>query len=540
MLRRIHRRFTVAFRSWVWAGGVAVMAGCSTPAEEVLVEQEELAETAPEVPLANPEAVLVPPSGDAWLVPLTMAVPVLELPRKGASRVGYLRAGERVSRSIEPVSFEDCPAGWYSVRPVGFVCAENDATTDLEHPVARAIQVPPNREQPLPYAYGFLRAVAPNYLRIPTKKEQFHREMRLARHLRNHKRLSYKWDALKAGANEVPLSAEGLATGGVPQDYEPPSMNVRFGGDGGEEVPWWLEEGTRQIPNLSTFRTPSYAMMAGRIKRHAGVALIGSFVGDKEAGGRRFAISTDARIIPADKIKADTGSPFHGVSIREVGLPVAFARKAGATWWSVSGGNVKRAEKVGWREFAPLSGKVKKIRGVKMVEAKDGRWLRSKDVKTASKPNSLPWFATGKRRWIRVSILSQTLTLWEGSTPVYATLISSGRDGMGDPKTTLSTPQGTFRIYQKHVTTTMDSDVADSEFELRDVPWVMYFKDGYAIHAAYWHDDFGRPRSHGCINLSPIDARQVFNWSLPDVPQDWHGSYAGEAFGKGTIIHIVP
>jgi lipoprotein-anchoring transpeptidase ErfK/SrfK len=175
-----------------------------------------------------------------------------------------------------------------------------------------------------------------------------------------------------------------------------------------------------------------------------------------------------------------------------------------------------------------------------MVEARNGRWLRSDDLKTAAKPSALPWFAKKKTRWIDVSIMSQTLVLYEGSDAVYATLISSGRDGIGDPKTTLSTPQGTFRIYQKHVTTTMDSNVADKEFELRDVPWVMYFKGGYALHGAYWHDDFGRARSHGCLNLAPIDARFVFNWTLPDVPPHWHAAYASDSFGKGTLVHIHP
>jgi hypothetical protein len=84
----------------------------------------------------------------------------------------------------------------------------------------------------------------------------------------------------------------------------------------------------------------------------------------------------------------------------------------------------------------------------------------------------------------------------------------------------------------------MDSREADTEFELRDVPWVMYFKGGYALHGAYWHDDFGRPRSHGCVNLAPIDARYVFEWSLPDVPQHWHGAYAGQTFGAGTVVRI--
>jgi lipoprotein-anchoring transpeptidase ErfK/SrfK len=150
----------------------------------------------------------------------------------------------------------------------------------------------------------------------------------------------------------------------------------------------------------------------------------------------------------------------------------------------------------------------------------------------------LPAFAGRGGRWIDVSIENQLLVLWEGDRPVYATLVSSGKDGLGDPKRSLSTPLGTFRIQQKHVTTTMDSTAADNEFELRDVPWVMYFKGGYALHGAYWHDDFGRQRSHGCVNLSPIDARHVFEWSLPDVPEHWHGAYASQSFGAGTWIRI--
>src|SRR5690606_10047811 len=60
-------------------------------------------------------------------------------------------------------------------------------------------------------------------------------------------------------------------------------------------------------------------------------------------------------------------------------------------------------------------------------------------------------------------------------------------------------------------------------FELRDVPWIQYFSAGFALHGAYWHDVFGVPRSHGCVNLAPIDARIVFNWTDPPVPDGWHG-----------------
>jgi lipoprotein-anchoring transpeptidase ErfK/SrfK len=174
------------------------------------------------------------------------------------------------------------------------------------------------------------------------------------------------------------------------------------------------------------------------------------------------------------------------------------------------------------------------------VQTRSGNWVKSEELRTVAKPSTLPNFAKGQTRWIDISLLQQTLVLYEGETPVYVTLVSTGKDGLGEPGETLSTPQGLFRVYQKHVTTTMDSDVADSEFELRDVPWVMYFKAGYALHGAYWHDDFGRARSHGCVNLAPIDARYVFRWASPEVPEHWHSVSESDAFEQGTLINIHP
>ncbi len=479
----------------------------------------------------------VPPASGPKLFPIVMKAPVYAKPDLQAEVVGYARVGSKLARSVKAVSKRECEGGWHAVRPMGFACVGKSFTTKADHPLVRALHVEPDRSKPMPYKYAFVRSVAPNYLRIPTKAQQFQYEMRLERHLRNYKKLHEKWDALDVGANDVPLNDQGVAIGAIPDHAIPMDMSERYGGDGDDKVPWWLK-GERRIPNISHFKSPPYAVIADRIKRHAGVALIGTFVADEKAQNRRFAISTDGRLIPADKLKADSGTPFHGSALGENGLPVAFARKAGATWWDLKGGKLVKGERLGWREFIPLTGTVKRLLGVRMVEAKNGRWLRSKDLKTAAKPRKLPSWARGKTRWIDISIVSQTMVLWEGSKPIYATLVSTGRDGLGDPKKTLSTPRGTFRIYQKHVTTTMDSNVADSEFELRDVPWVMYFKGGYAVHGAYWHDDFGRGRSHGCVNVAPIDARYVFHFATPSVPKHWHASYVGDTTEPGTLVHI--
>ncbi len=483
--------------------------------------------------------VPVPPETGPKLAPLAMVVPVRRRPLPSSDAVGYLRVGARVARSEKPVTLAECAGGWYAVRPLGFVCAGPEATVKLDHPIARAIGVEPDRGRPMPYKYAFLRAIAPNYLKVPNTDEQHKYEMRLDRHLKNWKKLREQWDALDVGANDVPLGSDGLAKGRIPDHAVPMDESVRFGGKGDDRVPWWLEGG-RRIPNLSSFKAPPYAVIADRSRRHAGMALIGTFVAGDRAEHRRFAVTTDARLVPADKLKADSGSPFHGGDIRDVGLPVAFVRYPGVSFWSVQGGTVEKGAPAEFRALVPLTGNVRGSGSSRLVETRDGRWLKSEELGTVAKSSTLPPFAKKGTKWIDVSIQNQTLVLWEGDRPVYATLVSTGRDGLGDPKTTHSTPTGTFRVYQKHVTTTMDSSVADHEFELRDVPWVQYFKGGYALHAAYWHDDFGRARSHGCINLSPIDARYAFFWTTPTVPEHWHAAYAGEPFESGTIVNVHP
>jgi len=123
-------------------------------------------------------------------------------------------------------------------------------------------------------------------------------------------------------------------------------------------------------------------------------------------------------------------------------------------------------------------------------------------------------------KWIDVDLAHQTLTAYEGPRPVFVTLISSGRPGF-------ETPTGSFRIQHKHVSTTMDDATSpDGAYSIEDVPWTMYFRDGIALHSAFWHDRFGERRSHGCVNLAPADARFLFDWTDPPVPRSWHGAIA--------------
>lgn len=474
-------------------------------------------------------AIPVPPADGPKLAPLKVASPVYARPDKTAEKIGYLRIGARVARSPEPVSMRQCDGGWYAVRPLGFVCAGPDATIRLDDPVARAIEVEPDRSRALPYAYAFTRSTVPNYLEVPSLAQQLEMEDEPA---------AASADSSSARAVHVSLGAAKTDLAVGPAASGKPRAGDVFGGTVSDAPPWWLEGG-RKIGNLAPFEAIPGAIVANVSPRHAGVALLGTFVAGAEANHRRFAVTTDARLLPADALVSEQGSTFHGQDLRDIGLPVAFGWRRNARFWKVVEDRLEPGRVLPPRAFVALSGRVRMLAGERLVETRDGEWLRSTDLHVAAKPRELPAFAQDDWRWMDVSITNQVLVLWEGARPVYATLVSTGKDGLGDPRYTQSTPQGTFSIQRKHVTTTMDSDAADEEFELRDVPWVMYFKGGYALHAAYWHDDFGLLRSHGCINLAPIDARFVFEWSLPQVPEHWHGAYSvSEGFGAGTTLRV--
>jgi hypothetical protein len=118
---------------------------------------------------------------------------------------------------------------------------------------------------------------------------------------------------------------------------------------------------------------------------------------------------------------------------------------------------------------------------------------------------------------LEVRIEQQMVVAYEGEQAVYTARASTG-DVEAD--TNWNTPMGQFRLTYKRPTRHMTvGNRANGDFDLPGVPWVSYFtEDGIAFHGAYWHNDFGRPRSHGCVNLSPRAAKWVYRWSQPVVP----------------------
>jgi lipoprotein-anchoring transpeptidase ErfK/SrfK len=141
-----------------------------------------------------------------------------------------------------------------------------------------------------------------------------------------------------------------------------------------------------------------------------------------------------------------------------------------------------------------------------------------------------PWEVKGTGKWIHVRVLRGTLTLYEGPQPVFTTLMSPGKDG--------ATPYGRYFMESKHHVSTMTTESGDpKKFWIADVPWTQYFERPYAIHATYWHEDFGQRKSGGCVNLSPRDAERVFRWTSPKLPEGW-GSVQAYGMGGGTFVLV--
>ncbi len=117
-----------------------------------------------------------------------------------------------------------------------------------------------------------------------------------------------------------------------------------------------------------------------------------------------------------------------------------------------------------------------------------------------------PFGAAPDERWIDVNLSSQYLTAYEGDTPVFETSISGGLPGF-------ETVTGQFRIWLRYESQTMDGRLLGYDYYLENVPYVMYFYQDYALHGAYWHNSFGQPMSHGCVNIAPDKAGWLFNWA---------------------------
>jgi lipoprotein-anchoring transpeptidase ErfK/SrfK len=140
-------------------------------------------------------------------------------------------------------------------------------------------------------------------------------------------------------------------------------------------------------------------------------------------------------------------------------------------------------------------------------------WVPSWSVNEVHKIDKPAGIGTSAQ-WFDADLSEQVLVAYDNDKPVYATLVSSGKNN--------ATPLGIYPVWARVAAITMKSQPYDDKpYFVNMVPWSTFFQAHNAIHGAYWHDRFGYVKSHGCINVAPLDARYVFELLRPALPPGW-------------------
>jgi lipoprotein-anchoring transpeptidase ErfK/SrfK len=140
--------------------------------------------------------------------------------------------------------------------------------------------------------------------------------------------------------------------------------------------------------------------------------------------------------------------------------------------------------------------------------------------------------ATGEKH-IYVNLATQTLSVYQGDTLFMQTRVSTGKWN--------KTPPGDYTIWVKLRATRMSGGEGADAYDLPNVPYVMFFANdhvpkisGFSLHGAYWHDNFGHPMSHGCVNMRQINAEKLYNWVGPET----NGNIAYQDFRSTSTNNI--
>jgi hypothetical protein len=199
-------------------------------------------------------------------------------------------------------------------------------------------------------------------------------------------------------------------------------------------------------------------------------------------------------------------SRFAGVRLPEDGLPYPMAwtlrhlRPAAAP-----GGDESPDNPFMYRYTRVTLYTYVEIDGYRWYQVGADQWIHQFDVAKIT-PIERPEEADTEK-WIGIDLYEQTLIAYEGDTPVFSTLISSGLGGW-------DTNEGLFHVYLRYERTSMSGAYQQPDFYyLQEVPWTMYFDGDIALHGTYWHDGFGYRASHGCVNASITDARWLYEWA---------------------------
>ncbi len=434
--------------------------------------------------------------------------------------LGYVRMGTSVALlSTEPVEGKDCPRGYYKVAPRGYLCLDPRKTTlDLTDPYYRALaELAPQDDAVLPYRYAFSNG-APMYSRVPTKAEQEKAEksfgtpgsfVQLAEWSKGHEELITN-DRIQATDAVLAIFADGKRAVGGNGAYDP------------ARLVW------RVIPNGSML---AYARAF-------------------EAEGRTWLVTPDLMLVPADRTRPFRRTTFHGIRLdSEVRLPIAWNRKQEPIPRFIrtdDGKMVASGQTIPPKGFVQVGERV--VVGKKAylaVRNEPGAFVVAEGVTVTRAAKKLPRAVDPGQKWIEVKINPGTLTAYEGDKPVYATMFSPGKGGAPipgyDPYVHSMTKTGVFPIEWKDRVSVMSPDKTwpPKTLWFSEVPNIQYLRAPLAMHVAYWHEDFGNPKSAECVNVAPEDGHFLFQWTEPALPEGWGGVRPGDGNGRATPVVIT-
>lgn len=459
-------------------------------------------------------------------------VAVYDRPDTDAHSLGYLRVGTRMMVSPK-VEGRGCRKSWHQLPQGGYACFGKGLVVDSKRePRLGTPATPPDKDSALPYRYAYVKQWnSPMYWRPPTAEERNAAAKKRAQLERARKgdaepkpAAVAEAQATKAPTAEAPKKDDGLAALPKPDGSTPkPTTPTEVVAKADPPPPAPVPEPEIKLPlNRETPWLERGFFLA---------------IGEKvEVDGIHYWKTARGGFVEASAAYVYDTKGFEGRVLPDgTGFPMGFVMtsKGAKRFEFDTEGRLIPKETLPNKTFVDLQEEVEHG-GKTYMMTTDGSLIRKAVIRLAE-AQPMPEGLEPYDRWVDVSLDKQMLVAYQGPEPKFITLVSTGKKGTKEES--FETPTGQWRIRSKHVSTTMDGQSdTDGNYSIQDVPWTMFFNDSIALHGAFWHEGFGRVRSHGCVNLGPADAKWLFDWTTPGVPEDWHGVHAHEGSPGTTIV----
>lgn len=484
-------------------------------------------------------------------------VTVYSAPNVESPKLGYLRMGQRimVTESVADEG-EGCSKGWHGLSTGGFACANKGLITDPEKPPYMHRPPPgPKVDSPVPYDYAVIaKEGTPMWWRTADADEVMLAQQKYEATLPPEEKKEKPKSKPKATSTVKPAKgskaekreqAKAVPDADLPGVLETPEGPSAIELTEAEKAE--IERKRAAAKKRDEERAAKEAeRKAELVKKAAKLPLhrqrpfmergniisLGSKVREK---GRSWWRTARGGYVPSANTYGYKPKDFEGKALEpETEFPFGFVYDEEAVAYKLEDEKMKWSKRLDHKQFVDLQGEPHEYGGRQYMQTTDGLYIRAKSLRLAEE-QPIPEGVKAWERWIDVSLDQQLLVAYEGDKPVYATLVSSGKKG--NDEESFRTPKGKWRIKTKHISSSMaGSTASDGDYSIQDVPWAMFFEGNYALHGAFWHTRFGRTRSHGCVNLGPTDARWLFFWTTPFVPEEWHGASAHEGSPGSMVV----